>query len=449
MYGQRTVCGSHQVCRIPFPNYEVFYNSDHTRQLDLVGVDTLDNLPELLPHLTSLVRLDLKAEKVDARLLAAVNSHSSLATVVVRDSELRGLVALVLSINLPFPQILASMDLSFSKIVVSTTTVDLPGLKSAGFRAVIQRGASFSCLGLHDEVNLDDAGTGSSLPVLPHLEQLHLNLSRNTYSIQNWLPSFARRHPHLRTIILADWYGRYWSRRSEAPFASDFVHALSREGITRVTLSSFSISRPASWTSLTDWDVVQLQINFGFARLLSATAFSAVVAATMMLAPQVSSLDLVLPDTIQPIHIVNLSTGLFDDIRTHFLSLQNDFANALGSLQSLRTLHLTNAYGYLHVNGQAPWAPSKREQRAARDARGTSTCITAFDAVRWYAGRVAQEAPALELVHITDAGRDGMGRFSSPWSLQASYRVRSVEARDLEMIGPPKLVIDPKHLPSS
>ncbi|KAJ7840575.1 hypothetical protein B0H14DRAFT_3140501, partial [Mycena olivaceomarginata] len=49
------------------------------RRLDVVDVDTRQLLPELLPFLTSLVRLDLNADALDAHLLAIANSHSTLS----------------------------------------------------------------------------------------------------------------------------------------------------------------------------------------------------------------------------------------------------------------------------------------------------------------------------------------------------------------------------------
>ncbi|KAF7356990.1 hypothetical protein MVEN_01035600 [Mycena venus] len=392
------------------------------KELDVVGVDTLDGLPEVLPHLTSLTRLDLKMEKVDTRLLAVVNAHPTLATVAVRDSQLERLVSLPLSIDLVSPP----TDLPFSKILVSTTTTDLPALQSEAFRAVVQRGARLPCLCLHeDDVSLDDANAIAGLPVLPDLEQLHLDLTRG--SIQSWLPSFARRHPQLRTITLAKSI-YHWSRGPEVSFVAQFLGALSKEGVTRVLPSSLTIERPASWTSLSEWDVVQLKLPLTFARLVSATEFSAIMAATM-LAPRLSSLHLILPDTTRPIHI-------------------DDFAKAFQPLQCLHTPHLTSAYGFLHVNKQTPWAPSKRDQRFIRDTRGTSICVTAFDTLRWYVGRIVQEVPTLELVHISDRGQDGMGRFSTSWALKASFRVRANAARDLETLGTPELVMDPKYLPT-
>ncbi|KAF7357000.1 hypothetical protein MVEN_01036600 [Mycena venus] len=394
------------------------------RQLDVVETDTEDVLHELLPCLTSLARLDLNAERFDVRLLAAVNSHPILATVAIHELNSPGLHALEM--------LVLSTDLPFSKILFSTTPVT-HRFAPISVRALAQRGARFSYLFLHGLLEIRD-GSGD-LPDLPGLEQLDLSLRD---SIQSWLPHFVQRHAHVHTISFTDWQYMYTLDipGNEMPFAPQFLNALRSEGLFRVRLDSFSIARPASWTSLKDWKVVKLELRLDDARLVSSSGFSALEAATM-LAPGISSLDIILPNS----HFVSM----FTPASTHI----DEFAKSLSSMPSLRTLHLTNAYASLSAGGETPWIlpSSKRALRAAREARGTSSCVTALDALRWYGARIVQQAPVLELVHVTDGGTDGRGRFTTPWRLEASFRVRCNGARDLEIVGTPKLEMAPKYLP--
>jgi hypothetical protein len=114
-------------------------------------------------------------------------------------------------------------------------------------------------------------------------------------------------------------------------------------------------------------------------------------------------------------------------------------------MTALRTLHLTNAYLHLHFGRQTPWI-------ATMDALGTSACVTAYHATFWFMTRVAHRATSLELIHITDEGRDGVPRSSPFWTLRVSYRVRNARnngVRDLDVIGIPKLEMHPRYLPKS
>ncbi|KAJ7708766.1 hypothetical protein B0H17DRAFT_1030813 [Mycena rosella] len=378
------------------------------RHLDLGEVDARDVLLDLLPRLISLTWLELEASQLDARLLETMNSHASLDTVAVRDVHLNALAAL----QLPFP-----------KIIVRKTHLNRE-LKheSEALRAVVTRGAKFEHLILHDR---RDFGNGGASLLLPGLEQVDVEMCCPIISIETWLPNFAQRHTSLNTIKFFDEYGMFWRENPNIPFAPQFIDALRRETPPLdAELRSFSLARVASWTSLNDWEPTQLGLL-----LRSQSGISALSAASV-LAPRLSSLDLVLHGTYAttPIHI-------------------DDFAEPFRYVTALRTLHLTNAYGHLHVGGRAPWlAP----QRAAKPALGTSECVTAHHAMMWYMARVAQQAPSLDLIHVTDSGYDGKGRYRHPWTLRASYRVRNNAVRDLEVVGgTPALVMDPRYLPKS
>jgi hypothetical protein len=126
---------------------------------------------------------------------------------------------------------------------------------------------------------------------------------------------------------------------------------------------------------------------------------------------------------------------------------QDEFAQPFGSVPSLRTLHLTNLYAHLNAgSGRSPWIRSSTPG-ATRDVLGTSACVTALNALRWYTARIVEQAPALDLIHVTDDGMDGTKRSRTPWTLQASFGVRPNEARDLELLGTPKLEMAPRYLP--
>ncbi|KAJ6581073.1 hypothetical protein B0H19DRAFT_1113518 [Mycena capillaripes] len=376
-----------------------------------IDTDTDDILPELLPCLTSLMWLELEANQLGERLLAVANSHPNLATVAVRDSQLKSLIRL-----------LSFTDLPFSKILVSATTVDRRlTVKSEAFHAVVKRGARFSHLALQEAINFDNADV--SLPDLLDLEQLELELpSTADDSLQRWLPNIAQRHANLSTIKFYGWWNRH---QGDVPFVIPFRDALRDREIYSVSFNSVSIARPASsWTSLKDWEVVHLKLRMSYTSRIPA------LGVVSELAPQLSSLDIVLELPCSwPTHI-------------------DEFVKPFSFVTSLRTLHLTNAYAHLQVGGRSPWIHSQRTSMSVtREMLGSSTAVTALHALHWYMARVAQQATSLDLIHVTDEGHDGKGRSKTPWTLQASFGVRPNEARDLEILGTPRLQMAPRYLP--
>lgn len=68
-------------------------------------------------------------------------------------------------------------------------------------------------------------------------------------------------------------------------------------------------------------------------------------------------------------------------------------------------------------------------------------CVTALDAL-------ALRIVTREVVHVSDRGEDGMGRFSGAWLWSATYPVRTrVDGeRELEVVGTPKLRMGPRYL---
>ncbi|KAK7031518.1 hypothetical protein R3P38DRAFT_818381 [Favolaschia claudopus] len=404
------------------------------RQLDVTRIDVPSSsissvLSQLISHLTSLTRLDILSRALDTRLLAAANSHSTLSTVAVREWSSHGLSEL--------DKLLASTDQSFSKILACRIPL-VHRYAPSTVRSVAERGARFSFVSLHKLKWFINSAMEVPLPVLPGLERLDLSLED---SVRPWLLSFAQRHPNLQTISWTHWDFAYSSEAPDdtmLPFASKYISTNRQHPFNyQILLNSFSIARPASpWTSLNDWDVVQLELKPRSANLIHTPGVSLLETA-VELAPQLHSLDLSLPDTRQlyapePMHI-------------------DDLIKFLKPAQFLRTLHLTNAYANLHYNGETPWVmprPVKRGGRpVAPDPRGTSMCVVALDALRWYTMCIVKEMRSLELVHVTDVGKEGRGRFATKWTLEASFRIRFNEARDVEVIGTPKLEMGAKYLP--
>ncbi|KAJ7818177.1 hypothetical protein B0H14DRAFT_3877163 [Mycena olivaceomarginata] len=242
--------------------------------------DTMHELGETAPFLTSLVRLDLKPDALDTHLLVVVSSHPTIVTVAIRPPH--------------------NFDI---------------------FPALLERGVRFSHLVLEDKRIIDDFSASSLLlHDLKHLDLFFVYGSTNYGSIQNWLLRFAQRHTRLATVKFT--YNQGWRHDPDAPFATDFRAAMAAERIWTVTLNSFSIARSAAWTSLQDWRVTQLELG-----LRDATGILALKAANV-LAPHLSSLELVLHgvDYTQPCHIDQFAAP-FDSmpfLRT--LHLSNGYA---------------------------------------------------------------------------------------------------------------------------
>ncbi|KAJ6478504.1 hypothetical protein C8R47DRAFT_633861 [Mycena vitilis] len=389
------------------------------RELDVVEVQKISGLPGLIPCLTSVARLELPADKLDACLLRAINEHRTLVTAAIHDPELKILADL-----------LSSTDLPFTKLCVSATTTGLDDVTLQAFRAVIERGARFCHFGFEAPRNfeLSAATFPIDLPDLEHFDLKmchHSNISES--SIDSWLHSFARRHTQLRTIKFTN-AGRYWRDNVvDVPFSRRLGDALrdARVSESSSRLESFTVTKPASWGSLKDWEVAELELE-----VVKMGRISSILGVVAILAPRLSSLELILQHSrwsTQPIHI-------------------DKFEKAFRSMSALRTLHLSNAYPNLHAGGLTPWIPPRRSA-ARRNVLGTSICVDVLQALTWYMARVVKNAPWLDLIHVYDHGND-KGSGHPGWTLQAAYRVRH-NARDLEMLGIPKLDMAPRFLPKN
>ncbi|KAF7375863.1 hypothetical protein MSAN_00000700 [Mycena sanguinolenta] len=376
------------------------------RQLDIVdALAPSQRLPELVTALTSLVRLDIDAKSLNARLLAKINLHPTLTMVAipVSLSQLETLMN-----NLP------STGSRFSKIRSSAAPDSLASVYTAEI-----------CWPWKNKpIYRNDL-------ILPDLHHLHLSLYRfcarrrsAPLSIPNWLLPFAQRHTHLAIIKFTDYSGRNWAR-ADLPFAKDFLAAANALRIRGVDLDSFSIARPPSWSSLKDWKVDQMALN-----LVQADGILVLKAASVH-APELSGLELTIKESDHP--------------RPYNI---DEFVVPFGLVPSLRTLHLHDGYVHLDANGQI------HSQQTAGMELENSTSVTALHALQSYMTRVAQQATGLEVIHVTDqalaAGYEGEIQKvyvtdqgdeveAVPWSLHASFRVFGDEVRELEMIGSPKL----------
>ncbi|KAJ7626307.1 hypothetical protein DFH06DRAFT_1339446 [Mycena polygramma] len=157
------------------------------RELNVVEVGYHDGIPELLPWLTSVTRLEVPADQLDARLLAIINEHRTLVTVAVLDPQLKTLRNILSSTNLPL-----------SKILVSPTITVLDDVTLQAFRAAIQRGARFYHFIFEVQGNLELSA--ATLPiVLPDLEHFDLKMCYRTNISRSSINSWLHRHAHDKT----------------------------------------------------------------------------------------------------------------------------------------------------------------------------------------------------------------------------------------------------------
>ncbi|KAK7030551.1 hypothetical protein R3P38DRAFT_2927621 [Favolaschia claudopus] len=199
-------------------------------------------------------------------------------------------------------------------------------------------------------------------------------------------------------------------------FPSQFSEAVERQALTRtMDLVAFSICRPKSASSLNDWPVVHLDLKICAGPGLGALRLASV------LAPQMSSLTV----RMSPLQRTSI---LFDELISScclFLSLQR--------------LELHNIYMHLVHEGESPWlvpAVSDNDQPV-------SNCVIALSALRLLATRLAQRAPSLDVIHITDEGWDDCDNI---WKLEATYKVGL--HGDIVLQGTPKFIMARAFRPS-
>ncbi|KAF8213845.1 hypothetical protein K438DRAFT_2008994, partial [Mycena galopus ATCC 62051] len=352
-----------------------------------------DILPAFLPCLESLEWLELDAEQIDANLLAALNSHSTLITVAIRDRDLDTLRILSLSTSM-----------SLSKIRVHAVSLNHSfGLRC--LRSLMGRGSRVAHLIVRDR----DMRLGPGDLLVPGLETLDIGVYREPAFLLSWLPDFVGRHGNLQ-ILKFSGHDSAWTQNPDIVFPSRFLGAMERESLVgTVDLISFSISRTSS-CSLDDWLVVHLELE------ITKTAGVSALPIASSMAPGVSKLMVRIPRRGPPVHI-------------------DDLISSLCCFQSLRRLELHGLSGYLLFEGGSPWTLPPPDPHVLP----TSTCVIAHAALRWLAAYLAQRVSSLDLVHITDEDYDFLESRVCSWRLQMTYRVQ--QNREIEIYGAPKFVV--------
>ncbi|KAJ6515573.1 hypothetical protein C8R45DRAFT_1067150 [Mycena sanguinolenta] len=357
-----------------------------------------DILPTFLPHLTSLEWLRLGTKQISAGLLLVLNSHPTLGTVAIRDRDLEGLRTLY-----------SSTSLSLSKIRVHSAALSFSfGLRSPALQSLMDRNPTVANLIVRNATNIR-LGSGDLL--VPGLETLDIGVYMEPTSLMSWLPSFADRHHNLQVIKFSG-CGSIWTTNPDISFPLQFIHALEIESMAgAVDLISFSILRTRSASSLDDWTVSHLEMA-----ITKGVGISALTIANSM-APRLSSL------------IIRMPLSASQSVHIDYLIL------SVCCFQTLRRLELHRLSRHLLFEEGAPWALLPPDP----DIRPTSRCAIAHAAYRWIAACVAQRIFSLDLIHITDEGRDYLNRRSYPWDLELTYQVH--QNRSIEVYGIPRFFV--------
>ncbi|KAF7373523.1 hypothetical protein MSAN_00562700 [Mycena sanguinolenta] len=355
-----------------------------------------DILPDFLPRLKALEWLALGAEQIDANMVAIINSHPTLGTVAIRDQDIDALRALLPS---------TSLSLSKFRVHSVTSSWDL-GFQCPELHSLMGRSLRVTNLIVQSEKNVR-LGPGDLL--VPGLETLHIGVYREPTFPMSWLPVFVGRHPNLQLVKFSG-QDPFWTRNPDILFPLQFFDALERASLTcPVNLLSFAISRTSSASSLNDWQIVHLEME-----TTTEAGISALKIASSM-APGVSSLIIRMPRWA-----ASLSINI------------NDLIASLCLFQSLRRLELRYIFGHLLFEAEASWAPPPDPTTPL-----TSQCALAHAAYRWIAACAAQHIFSLDLVRITDEGRDYLNRLRYPWGLQLTYKAH--QNRSIEVCGNPRI----------
>ncbi|KAJ7156857.1 hypothetical protein C8R43DRAFT_997430 [Mycena crocata] len=383
-----------------------FEDGDFARQirtLDLVGVQSCDDLMSLLPLLESLEWLDVASAHLDASLLSTVNAHPTVTTVAVSDQRLHFIRNLS-----------SAASISLSKILVySVISTCIFTMRCPELRSLARRGLRVAHLTLCGESNvMNGPGTLS----LPGLEKLTIAVYCWPTFLMSWLPGFAKRHRTLSTINFeGDQYGSSWRHHPDIIFPLQLIDAMERDGLTRhmASLNGFSLSPPNTASPLGSWEVSELRMT-----IEKPVGVSALKVASSVF-PNLRSLVIQMPRLgKQPIDV-------------------NDLVSPLGRFSALQRLNLRNMYKHLLFEGTMPCT------LASDPPRKTSNCLVAHATLKRVATLAAQCALSLELTHVTDEGDDRDGRSRHPWRLDATYQVQP--NRDVEAYGTPKFTMAKKY----
>ncbi|KAK6978127.1 hypothetical protein R3P38DRAFT_3235878 [Favolaschia claudopus] len=378
-----------------------------------------DILPNLIPSLLSLERLHLPAYQLDPNLLATLNSHPKLSTVVVDDSSLDDL-----------RKLWSQTPLSMSKLEVDSASLDTgfgfhpdPYSDSASqhpdFRSLMSRNLRLVHLVIRGENNII---FGPDTVVIPGLEAVDIDLCAKPVALLSWLPAFVHRHSSLQTIKIFD-YQSIWLHDWDKFWPFSLLDASERHTLTStVKLAAFWISPHKPASPFDDWQVVRVEVEVQEAGGVSALRLLGV------LAPQLTSLIL----------RIKLATRV--SVRS------NDLVSSLCTLKSLKKLELQHMYEQLSHEHLPCALPSRGHSQI-------SGCVDAHAVLRSLSACIAKRATALALIHIVD-GRDDFRPDCGyhPWTLNVTYRVglnREIGPEGLPRFSIPKTFRPPDDIAQS
>ncbi|KAK7031570.1 hypothetical protein R3P38DRAFT_3265604 [Favolaschia claudopus] len=382
-----------------------------------------DILPDLIPSLISLERLRLPACQLDPNLLATLNSHAKLTTVVVDDSGLNDL-----------RKLWSDTPLSMAKLEIDSASFDdcfgsqlNPYRGSASqhpdFRSLMSRKLRLAHLIIREESNII---FGPDTIVIPGLEAVDIYLCAKplAMALLSWLPAFVERHSSLKTVKIFDYYS-IWLHHWDMFWSLSLLDATERHTLTStVKLAAFWISpkKPVA-SSFDDWQVVQVDLEVNDADGVSALPSLGV------LATHLTSL------------ILRIKLPTCFSVRSH------DLVSSLCAIKSLQKLELQHVYKELSHEHLPCALPSQRS------ASPISGCVDAHAVLHSLTARIAKRAASLTLIHIVEEGDDfrvGCGYHS--WTFDATYKIgidRQIEFEGLPRFSIPKTFRPPEELARS
>ncbi|KAK6978118.1 hypothetical protein R3P38DRAFT_497753 [Favolaschia claudopus] len=375
-----------------------------------------DILPNFIPSLVSLERLHLPAYQLDPNLLAILNSHPKLTTVVVDHSGLNVLRKLWLQ-----------TPLSMSKLEVDSMSLDTRfgfhpdpyndlDSQDPDFHSLMSRNLRLVHLVIRGESNII---SGPGTVVIPGLKAVDIDLCAKPMALLSWLPAFIHRHSSLQTIKVFD-YQSIWLHGWDKFWPFSLLDASERHTLTStVELVAFWISPHKPASPFDDWQVVRVEVEVKEADGVSALRLLSV------LAPQLTSLILRirLPTrfSVRSVRSTDLVSSLC----------------ALKSLQKLELQYVYEEFSHEHLPCALPSQDS---------ASPISGCVDAHAVFRSLSACIAKRVTSLSLIHIVDAGDDFRADCGyQHWSFDVTYQVGL--NREIEFEGLPRFSISQNFRP--
>ncbi|KAJ7579867.1 hypothetical protein C8J56DRAFT_283254, partial [Mycena floridula] len=316
-------------------------------------------LAQILPSLTSLLCMDLREIPLDAKLVVAINSHPTVATVAVSGCP---------EDHFDYPE-----PSPFSKLFLAMKQVwaRLPSDMMEDF----DHGLRLQRLQIRPVV---DRRLADSL----FTDLCELVFTMNSLDGLSWLPQFIHRHSKITKITFQDDSRTSLMSHLLIPFCSEFVEECKRLSLSdafvghELTIVRSAIHSSNNWNQ---WNTSTLDI-----RILSS--FMNVLHLARDSFPLLTTLTILICGPKEMVHI---------DLFLH------DIANfsALKILRLFRTLHR------LHLDEDRPIHPGRRVKTS-----NVSLALSVEPAVLFYAQYLAAKLPTLEAVYIEEVGSDGPER---------------------------------------